>query len=577
MRRYSLCVAAGYRLFALMSKVKRAKGGIFMSQITVSNLTFCYEGSYDNIFENVSFLIDTDWKLGFIGRNGKGKTTFLRLLQGKYEYQGSIGTSVVFDYFPYTVTEEQEQLPATELFGELRQDFELWRVLCELEQLALNPECLFRPFGTLSHGEKTKAMLALLFSGENFFLLIDEPTNHLDAEARQVIRDYLKGKKGFILVSHDRELLDACIDHVLVLNRNSIRVEKGNFSSWWENKERQDNFNRAENEKHLREIGKLKEAADRTARWAEKNERTKIGFDPIKEHDRFLDTRAFIGAKTKKLQSRVKNTERRIEDEIAEKEGLLKDIESPVDLKLIPLDFHKEVYALAVDFSLRYQDTGKKDEFEDSETRRVIENFRFELHKGERIWLKGANGCGKSSFIKAMLEKAGYRAQEHGAEVSTLRQNGSREEEGDGKKSEMRMEGILEIPKGLKISYVNQDTSFLKGSLAEFARKRNLDESLLKALLRQLDFERVQFGKNMEEYSEGQKKKVLLAASLLTPAHLYIWDEPLNYIDIFSRIQLEKLILKYQPTMLLVEHDAVFGEKVATRVVNMVPSTRKMP
>ena len=110
-------------------------------------------------------------------------------------------------------------------------------------------------------------MLALLFSGENFFLLIDEPTNHLDAEARQVIRDYLKGKKGFILVSHDRELLDACIDHVLVLNRNSIRVEKGNFSSWWENKERQDNFNRAENEKHLREIGKLKEAADRTARW----------------------------------------------------------------------------------------------------------------------------------------------------------------------------------------------------------------------------------------------------------------------------------------------------------------------
>ena len=202
-----------------------------MSQITVSNLTFCYEGSYDNIFENVSFLIDTDWKLGFIGRNGKGKTTFLRLLQGKYVYQGIIGTSVVFDYFPYTVTEEQEQLPATELFGELRQDFELWRVLCELEQLALNPECLFRPFGTLSHGEKTKAMLALLFSGENFFLLIDEPTNHLDAEARQVIRDYLKGKKGFILVSHDRELLDACIDHVLVLNRNSIRVEKRNFIS----------------------------------------------------------------------------------------------------------------------------------------------------------------------------------------------------------------------------------------------------------------------------------------------------------------------------------------------------------
>ena len=120
-----------------------------------------------------------------------------------------------------------------------------------------------------------------------------------------------------------------------------------------------------------------------------------------------------------------------------------------------------------------------------------------------------------------------------------------------------------------KISYVNQDTGFLKGSLSEFARGRGLEVSLLLSLLRQLDFDRIQFAKEMEEYSEGQKKKVLLAASLLTPAHLYIWDEPLNYIDIFSRMQLEELILKYRPTMLLVEHDGVFGEKVASRIVSM--------
>ena len=76
-----------------------------MAQINVSNLTFCYEGSFDNIFEEVSFSIDTNWKLGFIGRNGKGKTTFLNLLMGKYEYTGSISTSTVFDYFPYQVKE----------------------------------------------------------------------------------------------------------------------------------------------------------------------------------------------------------------------------------------------------------------------------------------------------------------------------------------------------------------------------------------------------------------------------------------------------------------------------------------
>ena len=89
---------------------------------------------------------------------------------------------------------------------------------------------------------------------------------------------------------------------------------------------------------------------------------------------------------------------------------------------------------------------------------------------------------------------------------------------------------------------------------------------MFKTILRQLDFERVQFEKNMEDYSEGQKKKVLLAGSLLQPAHLYIWDEPLNYIDVFSRMQIEQLLLTYEPTMLLVEHDQFFCDKIATSI-----------
>ncbi|MBO4775765.1 MAG: ABC-F family ATP-binding cassette domain-containing protein, partial [Lachnospiraceae bacterium] len=94
------------------------------------------------------------------------------------------------------------------------------------------------------------------------------------------------------------------------------------------------------------------------------------------------------------------------------------------------------------------------------------------------------------------------------------------------------------------------------------------EESLFLAILNQLDFSAVQFSKNMEEFSEGQKKKVLIASSLITPAHLYIWDEPLNYIDVFSRMQIEKLILDFKPTMLIVEHDVRFQEKVATEIVS---------
>ena len=129
--------------------------------------------------------------------------------------------------------------------------------------------------------------------------------------------------------------------------------------------------------------------------------------------------------------------------------------------------------------------------------------------------------------------------------------------------------GILKVGAGLVISYINQDTSFLQGDIKQFCIERELDESLFCTLLRQLDMERVQFAKQLEAFSEGQKKKVLIAASLMTPAHIYIWDEPLNYIDVFTRMQIEELLLAYGPTMILVDHDIRFQEKIATRVVEM--------
>ncbi len=506
-----------------------------MAQIRVNNLTFYYEGSFDNIFENISFSIDTNWKLGFIGRNGKGKTTFLNLLLGKYVYTGSIDTTATFDYFPYQVDEQQMQLPAAEFMEELKDGCEPWRVICELAGLGEDAEILYRPFRTLSPGERTKVLLAILFSGENEFLLIDEPTNHLDREAREIVKRYLVLKKGFILVSHDRDLLDACIDHCLVLNRSSIEVQSGNFSVWWENKQRKDRFAIAENEKHQKEIQTLKQAAARASEWADQNERTKIGFDPIKEHDRSRDTRSYIGAKTKKMQRKVKQMERRIGREIEEKEGLLQDLETSVDLKLVQLSHHKNTLVRIKDYGLSYGDYP------------VFKGLTFTVDQGERIALSGKNGSGKSSLINMILQKSILHDHE----------------------MEINEEGLCETASGLVISYVGQDASGLKGDIETYCREHGLDKSLFCAILRQLDFERVQFLKNMEDYSEGQKKKILLATSLLTPAHLYIWDEPLNYIDVFSRMQIEKLLLEYQPTMLFVEHDVRFSEKIATKTVEL--------
>lgn len=503
-----------------------------MSQIQATNLTFAYDKSADDVLSDVTFCIDTDWKLGLIGRNGKGKTTLLNLLMGKYEYSGSITSSTRFDYFPYRVSEADLKKPAADLMESWKPQIELWQVLIQMNELGMDSEYLYRPFGTLSFGERTRIMLAVLFADENEFLLVDEPTNHLDKRARDIVKDYLASKKGFILVSHDRDLLDGVCDHMLVLNRSTIEVQAGDFSTWWENKEKKDAFARAENEKHLKEIGKLKAAADRSSRWADKSENTKIGFDPVKEHDRSIATRSFIGAKTKKMQARVKSYEQRIDREIEDKEGLLQDIEKVTDLKICPLKFHKEVLINANDLSLRYDDAKEE----------LFSGLRFLVKRGDRIILSGDNGCGKSSILKAILNR---------------------------EDSHLTVSGTLDVAAGLIISYVNQDTSFLRGSLRDFCSGRGLDESLFLAVLRQLDLGREQFAKNMEDFSEGQKKKVLVAASLITPAHLYIWDEPLNYIDVFSRMQIEKLILGYEPTMLLVEHDVRFREKVATSVIDL--------
>lgn len=511
-----------------------------MAQIKVNHLTFAYASSFDNIFEDVSFTIDTAWKLGFIGRNGKGKTTFLNLLLGKYEYSGSISCDWPCDCFPYHTPAEKLDLTADELMDEWKPGVESWRVMCELPELQVDPELLYRPFRTLSFGERTKVMLAVLFSGENDFLLIDEPTNHLDREAREIVKKYLASKKGFILVSHDRDLLDACVDHVLVLNRSTIEVQSGNFSSWWENKSRADAFAQAENEKHLKEIGRLKDTMQQSQSWATKSENKKIGFDPIKEHERSISARSYIGSKTKKMESRVKTYEQRIQKNIEEKEGLLNDVEQIRDLKLTPLAHYKDRLVEARDLSLWYEDATNQEP--------VFRGLNFEIKQGERVFLQGANGCGKSSLIKAILREAGsaYAGDECFCHS-----------------------GRLEVASNIVISYINQDTSHLQGDLRMHAFEHKLDYSLFLAVLKQLDLDSVQFDKKIEEFSEGQKKKVLIATSILTPAHLYIWDEPLNYVDVFSRMQIEKLITEYAPTMLIVEHDVRFREKMATKVVEM--------
>ena len=196
-------------------------------------------------------------------------------------------------------------------------------------------------------------------------------------------------------------------------------------------------------------------------------------------------------------------------------------------MKLHPLAHHAQRLAALRDVSIDYGGGT------------VCSGVSFTVTQGDRVALCGANGCGKSSILKLLCGQ------------------------------DIPYSGTLETASRLVISYVPQDASGLRGGLRDYAAGYGLDESLFLAILRKLGFERVQFEKDMGDYSAGQKKKVLLARSLCQSAHLYVWDEPLNYIDVLSRIQIEELLQAFRPTLLFVEHDRVFCENIATKVVEM--------
>ncbi len=485
-----------------------------MSLIQADHLSFSYPGSPDFVFQDVSFQIDTSWKLGLIGRNGRGKTTFLRLLQGEYlPNSGTLLAPGPFNYFP-TPVPDPERLTA-EILEDLCPEAETWQIQRELALLNTAEDLLWRPFSTLSNGERTKALLSVLFLRESCFPLIDEPTNHLDAQGRESVAAYLRKKGSFLLVSHDRRFLDGCTDHILALNRADIQVQAGNYSSWKENFDRQQQFEEAKDERLRKDIRRLRQAARRTGVWSDRIEASKIG----------AADKGYVGHQAAKMMKRSKTLEARQEKALEEKQALLKNRETAESLKLSPLTHHAKTLVRCEELTLYYG------------SRQVCGPLRFTVEEGERVVLEGRNGSGKTSLLRLLMGQ------------------------------DIRRDGTLALASGLKISCVPQDTSHLKGTLADFIQERGLDESLFKAILRKLGFERTQFERNLEEGSSGQKKKILLAGSLCERAHLYVWDEPLNFMDIDARTQIEELLLRFHPTLLFVEHDRAFQSAIATKQV----------
>lgn len=479
-----------------------------MSLVDIRHLYFSYEGSPEPVFDDVSFSFDTSYRLGLIGRNGEGKTTFLRLLDGTLDDGGAIDIKVPVAYFPFSITHEDINLE--DLVYLLKPEIEYWRFEKEFNLLGLDRCLLSRPYKELSGGEKTKFQLAILFSDDDYYLLIDEPTDHLDLKGREKLAEYLHSKDNFLLVSHDRYFLDLVVDHILEFSNGNIELYNGNFSSWYQNYLDFKRYNINKNIRLKKEITRLNKSIEQATYFANKKEGEKIGNGPC--------DRGFIGARAKRLMKRAENIKKRKEQMVINKQRAIENIDEDEELRLYPLVHPKNTLISLDYFSIVYD-------------RKLFEPISVNINYKDIVLIEGNNGSGKTSLIKCLLKENDH------------------------------YQGELYLANNLIISYLPQELDYLKGSITEICERENIDIHRVYSTLAKLGFEEKLYQSDVATYSMGQKKKLTLVLCICKNAHLYILDEPMNYLDIFARMMIEDLIAKSEMTMLIVEHDKSFIDK----------------
>lgn len=537
-----------------------------MSKIKIENMSFSYEVPFKNVFENITLEIDTAWKGIIYGKNGRGKSTFLNLIRKKLEpTSGRISSSISFSFFPFEIKNRNEKVinvikdalgPYREyenlietyltkgdeeslaLYGEVEEKYKaidgyyIDSVIAEeCSKISLKENITGRAYSRLSGGEKTKIKLVILFLQSGTFPLIDEPTNHLDIKAREECAIYLKSKKsGFLCVSHDKTFLETIGTHVISIDSNrGIEINKINFENFVIQNTKKMEREKLKNMELKNSINRLNKSFVEKKTWSDNKEAGKL-FSPkakVSADDRLKKgDKGRIGAKAAKMMKRAKNIENRILKDISEKKELVNFIEKDYEIKFKEGKKDKKEILRVDKLIIAYDNTN------------LINGISFSIHTGERLAICGANGSGKSSIIKALLSQTPY-------------------------------EGLIKFRENTRISYLSQELNYPDMSLNDYILKRGASPKTFGAFLASFDFRGEILHKKLADFSEGEKRKTALALSIHEEADIYIWDEPLNYLDIQLRGKVEAAILKYKPTIIFVEHDSSFIEKIATNIIQL--------
>lgn len=515
-----------------------------MTVLSFQNLAFSF--GERELFKNVKFDINDKEKVGFVGSNGVGKTTILKLIRGELEpTEGTVvlGRDVRLGYMEQHTCSRKGMTLYDELIsvfddlmsleieinqvnyrlehslGDMENDLKLQEELTNrfnneggltfrsrtrstLLGLGFTEEDFTLTTDKLSGGQRSKIALAKLLLSNSNFLLLDEPTNHLDIKSVEWLENFLKSYGGAIFViSHDRYFLDRITDKTVELENRKVRCFKGNYSEFLVKKKAEQKAIEDKYENDMREIRRLEAVVAQQRQWnREKNIKT--------------------------AESKLKQIER-IKEQLVIPDSKVEHIRFSFEPKCVSGNDVIIADGLGKSFG----------------TKRIFCNASLHITRGERVFILGDNGCGKTTFLKTLM---GQYAPD---------------------------EGSFSFGENLFKGYFDQVQAGLdlnKTAIEEvWTKYPQMTQTQIRSALAAFLFKGDEVYKTVSELSGGERARIALLCLMLGGYNLLLLDEPTNHLDALSREELENTLLQYDGTMLIVSHDRYFINKLSTRILEL--------
>lgn len=516
-----------------------------MAVLSVHNLEMSF--SERVLFSQVSFDIEASDKVGFIGVNGVGKTTLFKILCGKMEQTGgdfftsknlkigymeqhacSNSENTVYNellsVFPHLIKMEEEidrlnldlemgrsdektimrQTELMEQFTAMDGLVYKSRTASALTGLGFKQEDFNMPVKKLSGGQRSKLSLAKLLLSGSDIILLDEPTNHLDINSVSWLESFIRDFKGaVIIISHDRYFLDTVTNKTMELEHEKLQMYKGNYTEFIRKKEEAKKAAENKYKKDMAEIKRIEGIIEQQRRWnREKNIKT--------------------------AESKQKEIDR-IKENLVVPESELENIK----FKFQPNKESGNDVLMCEGVSKTF---GEK---------KIFENVNMHIRKGEKVFIVGSNGCGKTTLFRIIMGTvpADRGEIDFGAKVET--------EYFDQMQENLNMEKTAMDE--IWDEYPKMTQTQVRTSLGAFLFK---DDEVFKPI---------------NQMSGGERARVSLLKLMLGGGNFLLLDEPTNHLDTTSREALEESLKSYEGTMLIISHDRYFINKLADRILELKP------